>query len=367
MMYYQRNVIKSYNLLSCISSISTKSTLIVPNRIFYRISGVDSRKFLQGICTNDVNKLDKHGDCIAAAFLTPGGRIVADALLYNVENNIVIETHSSLGNSLDRYLRVYKLRSKVTIEKLDELKCILEVDDKSSTDIAELGKSLNAVVGAIDPRTNEMGTRFLVPKDKVKVDDSKKFEMWYDRFRLLRGIAEGPAIVDRIPIECNLDLLNYISFSKGCYVGQELTARTKYKGLVRKRLVPFMVSNVLSNGPFHTIDKQYLLKKATETVDSSANANVIANDRIFLSVDGVIQGNIDKASSIGEVVESPSGSALGVAMLRLSNILTKDDSGNKKFVTSNNQIIATFRPNWFPDIDPTTGKDMGGQIDETNK
>ena len=352
---YRRSY-KVLNSLSCISS--SLSTIIVPNRIFYRVSGVDSRKFLQGICTNDVNKLDKHGDCIAAAFLTPGGRIVADALLYNVENNIIIETHSSLGNSLDRYLRVYKLRSKVTIETL-ELKCLLEVNDISTTDLQELVKSHGAMVGAVDPRTNEMGTRFLVPKDKD--DKSKSFELWYDRFRLTRGIAEGPPIVDRIPLECNLDLLNYISFSKGCYVGQELTARTKYKGLVRKRLIPFTTTSLISNGPFHPIDEQYLVesKKDTAIVDTSAKSNVNANDRIFLSINGIVQGNTDKASSIGEVVDISSG--VGVAMMRLTNILTKD-TANTQFVTSTIQGINTFRPSWFPTIDPVTGKAMDDHL-----
>ena len=352
---------RSYKVLNSLSCISSLSTIIVPNRIFYRISGVDSRKFLQGICTNDVNKLDKHGDCIAAAFLTPGGRIVADALLYNVENNIIIETHSSLGNSLDRYLRVYKLRSKVTIETL-ELKCLLEISDISTKDLQELVKSHGAMVGAIDPRTNEMGTRFLVPKGKGNDDKSKSLELWYDRFRLTRGIAEGPPIVDRIPLECNLDLLNYISFSKGCYVGQELTARTKYKGLVRKRLIPFTTtSSSMNNSPFHPIDEQYLAesKKDTAIDDTSANSNVNANDRIFLSIDGIVQGNIDKASSIGEVVDTSSG--VGVAMMRLTNILTKETT-NTQFVTSTNQGINTFRPSWFPTIDPVTGKAMDDHL-----
>ena len=56
--------------------------------------------------------------------------------------------------------------------------------------------------------------------------------VWYERYKLLNGLADGPEVHNRIPLECNLDLLHYISFNKGCYVGQELTARTKFK--VRK-------------------------------------------------------------------------------------------------------------------------------------
>ena len=343
--------------------MSSLSTVNVPNRVFYRVSGIDSKKYLQGICTNDVNKLDKHGACIAAAFLTPGGRIVADALLYNVDENIVIETHSLLGNSLDRYLRVYKLRSKVTIEKLD-LQCQLGLDDLSRADIAEVAKSYGAIVGAVDPRTNDMGTRFLVPKIKV-TDNSRNDGAWYDRFRLLRGISEGPPIVDRIPLECNLDLLNYVSFSKGCYVGQELTARTKYKGLVRKRLVPFIAaSTAISNTPFNPIDEQYL-KEPYKVISAQSSAKVIIDDRIFLSTNGIIQGNMDKASSIGEVVDFSSENGVGLAMMRLSNILgKKEDAVPNQFVTSSNQVIATFRPSWFPDIDPITGKAMDDHLNE---
>jgi transferase CAF17, mitochondrial len=52
---------------------------------------------------------------------------------------------------------------------------------------------------------------------------------WYERWKLLHGIADGPEVVGRIPLECNMDLLQYVSFAKGCYIGQELTARTKFK------------------------------------------------------------------------------------------------------------------------------------------
>ena len=68
--------------------------------------------------------------------------------------------------------------------------------------------------------------------DGVNVDTKAEKDLHrlqYDRFRMIHGVAEGSELIDRIPIECNLDLLNYISFTKGCYVGQELTARTKFK------------------------------------------------------------------------------------------------------------------------------------------
>lgn len=165
---------------------------------------------------------------------------------------LVIEIHQSALSALTSYLATYKLRSKVRITPSNEYVTVLENHDISSADTSTQGNKLSLdgtkeILRVDDPRVASFGTRHLLryvdersevgDKDasicediiQSKERDNFSTDASYHRLRLLYGLMEGPEISNRIPLECNLDLLNYIDFSKGCYVGQELTARTKFK------------------------------------------------------------------------------------------------------------------------------------------
>lgn len=224
-------------------------------------SGVDAKKFVQGLCTNDLTKLVEPGACMPASFLTSKGRIFANSLLYLKENNvhngastILIELPlpQSSVNDVQKYLTMYKLRSKVTI-KPAQVQCTFTTTALCSTNSSDLEKYPNAVLMVKDPRIEGFGSRVLQslppgllnsqPQHKLSIitaqisliTENNNFENdqqdveWYDRYKLVHGFAEGPEVGNKIPLECNLDLLHYISFAKGCYIGQELTARTKFK------------------------------------------------------------------------------------------------------------------------------------------
>jgi transferase CAF17, mitochondrial len=168
--------------------------------------------------------------------------------MYCVQNGpekvkIVIETHKSAISPLTTYLMTYKLRSKVKITHSTEYTTVLDRNDH--TEIESIGDlkiaGMIAVTSVTDPRISSFGRRHLFicmeTDDGAAANNADEPTVLspadeYNCVRLLNGLTEGPEITNRIPLECNLDLLNYIDFTKGCYVGQELTARTKFKVLL---------------------------------------------------------------------------------------------------------------------------------------
>ena len=157
----------------------------------------------------------------------------------------VIEVHTSLSESLGSHLKNYKLRSAITIEKT-HLHTYIKLQPSLFGDIAvgDIYKAISSpmlinegdiISDVEDPRLlvtprNE-STRLLVkgfPPDYPSFNQ-KELQNKHDIYRLIHGLAEGGEVLGHIPLEVNLDLLNYINFQKGCYIGQELVARTKFK------------------------------------------------------------------------------------------------------------------------------------------
>lgn len=191
-----------------------------------KTSGPDAKKFVQGLCTNDLNQLKNAGDCLPTSFLTSKGRIFTNAFIYQLPSeglqDILLEVNSKMHAELKRYLSMYKLRAKANIKALPYQGYLATTDEVPS-------KSANHIVASIDPRVKSYGVRIVESVTDTVPSSSSIHGKWLETRDLLFGIAEGPELANRIPLECNLDLLNYISFNKGCYVGQELTARTRFK------------------------------------------------------------------------------------------------------------------------------------------
>jgi len=310
------------------------------------------------------------GDCLAASFLTSKGRIFANTFLY-LENNddILVDVHTALAADLKRHLTLYKLRSKVTISSPNYG---VWFQPHSATDTAS---QQNIILKTSDPRITDFGYRIIKSAEEDKSDTKNNVSEWMSTFNLLNGLAEGPEISNRIPLECNLDLLRYISFSKGCYVGQELTARTRYKGLVRKRLVPFLRSPSLEKHVTNNISAFELLPEEImkKILSGTEEGNLYGSE---FSLPGIKQGsklykNVDEAS-IGEIIHTNSNGSIGLAMVNLDALLhhtgnftvVESVTENEKDETlsqSNNertpnvpQYIATFRPTWFHGLDEKT-------------
>ena len=201
------------------------------DRALLRLSGEDVRGFLQGLVTQDVALLAPDRP-LWAGLLTPQGKALFDFILWADGDDVLIDCEAEAAGDLARRLALYRLRRKISIERDEGL----AVHWRSP---AEAGAQSGAEAGSrpspgsnFDPRLPELGRRWLAPPDEPA-------EGWLAH-RLSLGVAEGRAELGSdktLWLECNAAELNGVSFTKGCYVGQENTARMNYRSRVNRRLV----------------------------------------------------------------------------------------------------------------------------------
>ncbi len=193
-------------------------TFELTDRAVIVLSGAEARPFLQGLVTNDVEKAAP-GQAVYAALLTRQGKILFDFLIVAGDDGLLIDCRRASCEALVKRLSMYKLRAKVDIRARGDLGVFT---------------TLNG--GFIDPRLPALGRRSISTKADLQLlvgDDV------YCATRLDQGVPEGLDFgSDRMfAMDADLDELHAISFDKGCYVGQELTARMKHRGKDRKRLL----------------------------------------------------------------------------------------------------------------------------------
>ena len=224
-------------------SLMKNKKLYLKNRRILRISGPTSIDFLNDILTSDMLKL-KSNKIMPSALLTPQGRILFDLLLSIEQINktddfksILIECDVSQVDDLFSRINMYNLRKEVNIEKtkhkvfvIDNIKnYIARLEDKRFVDLS-LGR---------------------IYDDNILEEELSNYDChenlnWYELYRYKNCIPEGPKEIISgvsLPLETNLDLLEGISFDKGCFIGQEVNARIKWKGLVKKKYVPIELIN----------------------------------------------------------------------------------------------------------------------------
>ncbi|KAJ4343684.1 ccr4 associated factor [Ascochyta clinopodiicola] len=221
-------------------------TPLLHRRLLF-LSGPDTVKLLQGLITNNVHA---HRDQpFFAAFLDSRGRVLWDVFVWVypellAEKNhwsCYVEVDASEVEALRKHLKRHKLRSKVSIELVPEE----ELGVWAAWGQAYNNVNAQAVVADMcDPR-GDLSTfwRILAKPNSDLIGDGSEIQdiQQYHLQRYKQGIAEGPHEIARetaLPMEVNIDLAEGIDFKKGCYVGQELTIRTKHTGVVRKRLLP---------------------------------------------------------------------------------------------------------------------------------
>ncbi|KAM8849307.1 putative transferase CAF17 homolog, mitochondrial [Spinachia spinachia] len=231
----------------------------LPHRTVLRVRGEDTRPFLQGIITNDVELLEEAGlTALYSHVLNVQGRTLYDIMLYSLKEDdagrgVFLECDSKMKESILKHLKMYKLRRKVNIDPCPELSvwAVLSKQKDAGQEASkpELSSSDKALVWDSDPRTQEMGWRLVLDSqvDPLHIISScqKGDTAEYHKHRYSIGLPEGvqdlpPGVA--LPLESNIVYMQGISFSKGCYIGQELTARTHHTGVVRKRLMPVRLS-----------------------------------------------------------------------------------------------------------------------------
>jgi folate-binding protein YgfZ len=220
----------------------------LPHRGVLEIQGEDKNSFLQGLISNDIHVVSP-SRAIYATLLSPQGRFLYDFFIIEREGSFFLDAESARIEDLLKKLSLYKLRSQVKLSLRPDLKvfAIWGEDAKSLPLKEELGAAQDGCFR--DPRLLELGVR-MIGAEEPKGQPETPQE--YDLYRLSLGIPEGgrDLIPDKtIPLEAGLDELHAVSWTKGCYMGQELTARTKYRGLVRKRLFSVQIEgNAPSEG-----------------------------------------------------------------------------------------------------------------------
>jgi len=229
---------------------------ILPDRGIIKIDGPDARTFLQGLVSNDVERADGSG-AIYAAFLTPQGKYLFDFFIVGDGETLFLDVAKSDVPDLVKRLTMYKLRSKATLEdvseKMDAAVIFGDGSDRVLTSGVDQEKRSDGAIVYIDPRLPAAGVRAILPKsaDPTALDGDIADADDYERHRIALGLPTAPHDLIRdksILLESGFDELHGVDWKKGCYMGQELTARTKYRGLVKKRLVPVGIDGAVEPG-----------------------------------------------------------------------------------------------------------------------
>lgn len=194
---------------------ATPTTTLI-DRALIRLSGEDVAGFLQGLVTNDVT-----GNLpLWAALLSPQGKVLFDFLIWRDEADYLLDCERAAAGDLARRLTLYRLRRAISIEREPDL---------------AVHWALEGDLGVVDPRLPALGQRWLAPASGEAGADGA-----WRAHRLALGVTEGQAELgsDKLLwLECNAAELHGVSFTKGCYVGQENTARMNWRQKVNRRLV----------------------------------------------------------------------------------------------------------------------------------
>jgi folate-binding protein YgfZ len=205
-----------------------------------RVGGAEAEAFLQGVVSNDIGKAGPD-TAVYAALLTPQGKFLHDFFVLRQGDDFLLECEGERRADLMQRLKRYRLRLKIALEdETDAWRVALVWGDGAEDAGHAWGEG---AVAYADPRLPALGIRVLLPAASAKAP-SGLTEAPVDAYHKLRMALGVPAAPEELQVErsflmeSGFDELNGIDWQKGCYVGQEVTARTKYRGLMRRRLTP---------------------------------------------------------------------------------------------------------------------------------
>ena len=227
--------------------MTTYKYIELKDSAFFEISGTDKNTFLQGLITNDINKCTVNKS-IYSAFLSPQGKFIADFFILNLGNSFLFEIREKFIDNLINRFNFYKLRANVEIKKIENHYKSLAIPLRKElfNELKFPGESKNSknLFVYVDPRKIDMGIRIIIEKNEFNkfcnenslLEDSLQN---YNKKRIECLIPDSQLDLEvnkSVLLENNFESLNAIDWDKGCYIGQEITARMKYRSLLKKTI-----------------------------------------------------------------------------------------------------------------------------------
>ena len=279
--------------------------ILLEDRGLILITGEDVKNFLQNIITNDIEKVNLSTSIFSALF-TPQGKYLFEFFLIQSKNGYLLDCDNKFTNEIINYLLKYKLRSKIEISDISKDYVIGLINSEKFLDIQKNENQTGDTIefrGSplfLDPRNNKLGARIVSSLEKLHLTIKKlnlkiiKPETYFAKAHSLGIPIKGiENLKDQLfGLEANFEELNAIDFKKGCYIGQENTARMKLKEKLRRRLLPISSTEKLNLGEeiFYNktkigkilIDQPYpfgLLKVVDPNVEEFENKELLANNK----------------------------------------------------------------------------------------
>jgi len=256
------------------------------------VSGADAPGFLQGLLTNDVERLAP-GEARYAALLTPQGKILFDMIVVRAqgdEPSYLIDCAAAQAADLAKRLGFYKLRAKIAI-----------ADESANRAVAAFWgdelPSINEGLVYADPRDPRLGSRAIVAREVAAAIGSERLGE-YEALRIAVGAPKGGldfAYGDAFPHDANFDLLQGVDFDKGCYVGQEVVSRMQHRGTARKRVARVKLAGPAPAPGTPVLDREL----AVGALGSSSGGEALALLRLDRAEEAKAAGRTLSAGGVG--------------------------------------------------------------------
>ncbi len=278
--------------------MNIKNVYILDDRAILYINGEDAKEFLQNLISNDINKVNDVNSCFSS-LLTPQGKFLYEFIIVKHKSGFILDCEKPQAEELFKQLSLYKLRSKVEILNLSNEFVVAAFSHEKFLTFDEAKDQPGCTIKYredpifLDPRNKDLGARLIINLEKLYLS-LKKLDLHDADLKEYYSLSHSLGIVPKdlnklkdklFGIECNFEELNGIDFKKGCYVGQENTARIKLKNKLSKRLFPIhlidgklyegesIYNNEIEIGKV-LIDSDYpfaLIKYLNENFDEKAN------------------------------------------------------------------------------------------------
>ena len=234
--------------------MNNQNVYILEDRGILYINGADTKEFLQNLISNDINKVNENNSCFAS-LLTPQGKFLFAFIIVKHKSGYFIDCEKSQVEDLFKQLSIYKLRSNVEIMNLSNEFVVAAISRKKFLEFKGVSDEIGNTIRyredpvLLDPRNKDLGARLVINLEKLYLS-LKKLQLKDDNVSTYYNLSHDLGVAQKdmnklqnkiFGIECNFEELNGIDFKKGCYVGQENTARIKLKNKLSKRLLPIKI------------------------------------------------------------------------------------------------------------------------------